>query len=147
MTDWSIDTLNRPGSGALPDEAPHEVYQRIISKDAIRAPETIGSSLPGDLTPRVAMRMPVGDPKTFFGLIGALARYFDPDHGIACLHDGMHDAFDGIGQRGHAIPHVAPQMIFNGDAADVGKALVDLEVAAVQREEGEADRRRVVNQL
>jgi hypothetical protein len=38
-------------------------------------------------------------------------------------------------------------MILDGDTADIGQALVDLEVAAVGGEEGEADRRGVVDQL
>jgi hypothetical protein len=38
-------------------------------------------------------------------------------------------------------------MILDGDPADLGEALVDLQIAAVGREESQADRRRVVDQL
>ena len=38
-------------------------------------------------------------------------------------------------------------MILDGNAAYVGKALVDLPVAAVGRKDSEADRRSVVDQL
>ena len=38
-------------------------------------------------------------------------------------------------------------MIFNRDAAYLGQALVDLQIATIRRQESEADRRRIVNQL
>jgi hypothetical protein len=38
-------------------------------------------------------------------------------------------------------------MIFDRDAAYLGQALVDLQIAAVGREEGKADRRGIVDQL
>jgi hypothetical protein len=38
-------------------------------------------------------------------------------------------------------------MILDGNAADVGQALVDLKVAAVRRQERKADRRGVIDQL
>ena len=100
-----------------------------------------------DLAVAVAMRMPVGDPEALVGLVGALAGDLDAGDGIAGAHDRGHDAFDRIRQRRHAVPHIAPEMILDRDAADFGEALVDLEVAAVGREEGQADRRGVVDQL
>ncbi|MGB8606539.1 MAG: hypothetical protein WCE28_15990 [Bradyrhizobium sp.] len=38
-------------------------------------------------------------------------------------------------------------MILDGDAAYLGQALVDLQIAAIGREASETDRRRVVDQL
>ena len=53
----------------------------------------------------------------------------------------------GVRQRRDAIAHVAPEMIFDRDTADIGEALVDLEVAAIGREERQTDRCGVVDQL
>nr|WP_087574137.1 aromatic ring-hydroxylating dioxygenase subunit alpha [Sphingomonas sp. CDS-1] len=49
MADWLVDTRTRPGTAIMPGEAPHEVYQRLISKDGNKAPETIAMTLPQDL--------------------------------------------------------------------------------------------------
>ncbi len=100
-----------------------------------------------DLAIRIAVRMPVGDPKALTGLVGALAGHLDAGDGIAGPHDRGHDALDRVGQRRHAIAHIAPQMILDRNAADIGQALVDLEVAAVRRQESKPDRRGVVDQL
>ena len=94
-----------------------------------------------------ALRMPVGDPESFLGLIGALAGDLDAGHGIAGLHDRAHDTLDRRGQCRNAFPDRAPQMILNRDAANFREALIDLQIAAVGRKERKADRRRVVDQL
>jgi hypothetical protein len=57
--------------------------------------------------------MPVGDPETLIGLVGALAGHLDAGDGIAGTHDRLHDAFDRIRQRRYAIPHIAAKMILN----------------------------------
>ena len=85
-----------------------------------------------DLAIRVAMRMPVGDPKALVGLVGALAGHLDAGDGVAGPHDRLHDAFDRIRQRRHAIAHIAAKMILDGNAADISQALIDLEVAAIR---------------
>ena len=72
-----------------------------------------------DLAVTVAMGMPVGDPEAFVGLVGALAGDLDAGDGIAGAHDRGHDAFDRVRQRRHAVSHIAPEMILDGDAADV----------------------------
>ena len=100
-----------------------------------------------DLAVIVAVGMPIGDPETLVGLVGALARDLNAGDGIAGAHDRGHDAFDRVRQRRHAVSHIAPEMVLDGDAADIGQALVDLEVAAVGGQEGKADRRGVIDQL
>jgi phenylpropionate dioxygenase-like ring-hydroxylating dioxygenase large terminal subunit len=63
MAAFTLDTLTRPGTAALPDEAPHEVYQRLIAGDAVLAPESIRTNCPSEET----------------GLSGtAVSRYVDP---------------------------------------------------------------------
>ncbi len=91
--------------------------------------------------------MPIGDPKPFLGLIGALAGNLDANHWIARIYDGADDAFDRIGQSRYAVPNRAPQMVLNGDAAYLGEALVDLQIAAVGRETSQPDRRRIIDKL
>jgi hypothetical protein len=91
--------------------------------------------------------MPIGNPETFLDLIGALTGDLDAGHRLAGLHDRTDNAFDRLGQRRHAIAHRASQMVLDRDAADLGEALVDLQVAAVGRQESETDRRRVVDRL
>ena len=100
-----------------------------------------------DLAARTVHRMPIGNPETFLDLIGALTRDLDAGHRFAGLHDRADDAFDRLGQRRHAVAHRAAQMILHRDAADFGEALVDLQIAAVGRQEREADRRRVIDRL
>ncbi len=91
--------------------------------------------------------MPIGDPEPFIGLVGALAGNLDAGHRLAGIHDRADDAFDRLGQSRYAIPNRASQMILDRDAAYLGEALVDLQIAAVGREASKADRRRVVDQL
>ena len=118
------------------------------SLSALALGDLLGGDIDADdLAVTVAMGMPIGDPETFVDMVGALAGDLDAGDGIAGAHDRGHDAFDRVRQRRHAVSHIAPEMILNRDAADFGKTLVDLEVAAVGREEGEADRRGVVDQL
>ena len=96
----------------------------------------------------MASRLPawvVPDHLTFVGLIGALTSDFDAGHRIPGFHDRANDAFNGVGQRRHAVPDRPPQMILHGDAAYLCEALVDLQVTAVGREAGKANRRRVVD--
>ena len=85
-----------------------------------------------DLAIRVAVRMPVGDPKALVGLVGALAGHLDAGDGVAGPHDRRHDALDCISQRRHAIAHIAAYMILDRNAADISQALIDLEVAAIR---------------
>src|SRR5258706_5637992 len=91
--------------------------------------------------------MPIGDPNPSLGLIGALAGNLDANHWIARIYDGADDAFDCIGHSRYAVPDRAPQMVLNGDAAYLGEALVDLQIAAVGRETSQPDRRRIINKL
>jgi len=100
-----------------------------------------------DLAAWRAQRMPIGHPVAFLDLVGALSGHFDPGHRLARFHDRAYDRFDGICQRRHAVPDKAANMIFYRDAADLGEALVDLQVAAIRREASEPDRGSVVNQL
>lgn len=93
MADWSIDTLTRSGSQALPDEAPHQVYQRLISNDAIPAPETIGSSLPGDLTPTGTDRRRYFDP-AFHRL--EVERMWSRTWQMACREEEIPEAGDVV---------------------------------------------------
>ena len=113
----------------------------------LRSVISSAATLTPTISPLGCERMPVGHPEAFFGLVGALAGDLDAGDGIAGAHDRGHDAFDRVRQRRHAVSHIAPEMVLNGDAADFGEALVDLDVAAVGGEEGEADRRGVVDQL
>jgi hypothetical protein len=78
-------------------------------------------------------------------LIGALTGDLDAGHRLAGLHDRADDAFDRLGQPRHAVAHRAAEMILDRDAADLGEALVDLQIAAVGRQECEADRRGIVD--
>src|SRR6266576_2677342 len=91
--------------------------------------------------------MPIGDPKPLLGLIGSLSGNLDANHWITGIHDRADDAFDRIGQSRYAVPDRAPQMVLNGDAAYVGEALVDLQIAAVRRETSQPDRRRIIDKL
>jgi len=62
VAEWAIDTRTRPGTDIRPGEAPHEVYQRLISQDANAASAAVATNAPRDL-----------------GLGGTdRTRYFDP---------------------------------------------------------------------
>ena len=120
--------------------------------DFLLGPLAFGDLLGGDvdrndLAARRAQRVPIGHPETFFKLVGALPGDLDADHGFARRHDRADDLLDRVRERRHAIPDKAPEMILDRYAADFGEALVDLQVAAVRRQAGEADRRGVVDQL
>jgi hypothetical protein len=91
--------------------------------------------------------MPIGDPETLLDLVAALTRNLDAGYRFAGIHDRIDDAFDRLGQRRHAVAHRAAQMILHRDAANLREALVDLQIAAVGRQAGEPDRRRVIDQL
>ena len=79
---------------------PHQLRNRIRQRVelAFAGPQrglgalALGDLLGGDidaddLTVGVAMRMPVGDPETLIGLVGALAGHLDAGDGIAGAHD------------------------------------------------------------
>jgi hypothetical protein len=91
--------------------------------------------------------VPIGDPRAFADLIGALADDLNAGHRLAGLHDRVDDVFDRLGQSRHALPYRTSQMILYRDAAYFGEALVDLQIAAVGRQERKTNRRRVVDQL
>jgi hypothetical protein len=93
------------------------------------------------------MRCPWRTPKPFVGLVSALTGDLDANYRVTGIHDRAYDAFDRIGQRRHAVPNRTSQMILHRDAAYLGEALVDLQVATVGREASEADRRHIVDQL
>src|SRR5258708_14569312 len=85
-----------------------------------------------DVAVRPTLRMPVGDPTAILILAGALAVDLDPGHGIAGRHDRSHDGLDRVCERRHAVAHRAAEMPLDRDPADLGEALVDLQVAAVR---------------
>ena len=91
--------------------------------------------------------MPIGHPPALFGLIGALAGNLDAGHRIARVHDRADNVFDRVCQTGHAVSYRTSQMVFNRNAAYFGKALVDLQIAAVRRKNGQPYRRRIIDQL
>src|SRR5229473_6831286 len=74
---------------------------------------------------RAAERMPISDPESLIGLIGALTGEFDAGDRFPGFHDRADDAFNGVSQRRHAIPDRPSQMILHGYAADLREALVD----------------------
>ena len=100
-----------------------------------------------DLAAWRAQRMPICHPVPLLDLVGALAGYLDPDHRLAGFHDRTYDRFDGIRQRRHAIPDEAAKMIFHRNPANLGEAMVDLQIPAVGGQAGEPDRRGVIDQL
>ena len=67
---------------------------------------------------------------------GALAGNLDANDRFAGCHDRADDFLHRVGESGHAVPNRAPEMIFHRDAADFGQPLVDLQIAAVGRKEG-----------
>ena len=75
--------------------------------------------------------MPIGHPKSFLSLIGALAGDLDAGDGIASIHDRSDNVFDRIREARHAIANRASQMVLNRDAANLGQALIDLEITTV----------------
>jgi hypothetical protein len=89
--------------------------------------------------------VPISDPRAFFAR--ALAGNLNAVHGLARTHDGSDDAFDGLGQGRHAIANRASEVILDRDPAYVGKALIDLQIAAIGRQYREADRRGIIDQL
>src|SRR5271156_1293368 len=95
----------------------------------------------------IAQRVPIGDPPAFFGSVRALATDLNASYRLASTHDRTDNAFDRIGQSRYTVANRASQVILDGNAAYVGKALVDLQVTAVGRKDGEADRCGVVDQL
>src|ERR1700738_1431910 len=74
-------------------------------------------------------RMPVRNPRAMFVLITALPCYLDPGHRLAACHDGPNDRFDRFGQCRYALSHRSSQMPFNGNAANFGEMLVNLQIA------------------
>jgi hypothetical protein len=94
-----------------------------------------------------AKRVPVGDPEAFFGLIGTLALYLDPDDGLTRQNNGLHDLLDGIGEGRDAIPDEAPEMILDRDAAYFGQMLIDPQITAIRREARETDGGRIIDEL
>src|SRR5258708_25673342 len=100
-----------------------------------------------DVAVRPALRMPVGDPAAILILARTLAVDLDAGHGIAGLHDRSHDGLDRVCQPRHAVAHRAPEMPLDRNPADLGEALVDLQIAAVWRGIAKAARRGVIDQL
>src|SRR6185295_2959699 len=91
--------------------------------DLLLGPLALGDLFSGDvdcndLAARRAQRVPIGHPKTFFHLVGALPGDLDADHGFSRLHDRTDDLLDRV--RRHAIPDKAPEMILDRYAADFG---------------------------
>jgi hypothetical protein len=80
-------------------------------------------------------------------LVRALASNLDARHRLAGIHDRADDDLNRIGKSRHAVSNRAPEMVLDGYSADLGKTLVDLQIAADGREAGEANWRRVVDQL
>ena len=113
----------------------------------------LGDLLGGDVharnfAVRPAQRMPVGDPVPLAaGVVRALARHLNANDGLAGLHDRSDDVFDRIGQRGDGVAHPSPNMVGDGNAADLGEVLIDVQIAAIRREEREADRRSLIDEL
>ena len=113
----------------------------------------LGDLLGGDVharnfAVRPAQRMPIGDPVPLAaGVVRALARHLNANDGLAGLHDRSDDVFDRIGQRGDGVAHPSPNMVGDGNAADLGEVLIDVQIAAIRREEREADRRGLVDEL
>jgi hypothetical protein len=66
-------------------------------------------------------------------LIGALTGDLDANHRLAGIHDRADNSFDRFSQGWYAVPNRAAQMILDGDAAYLGKTLVDLQITAVGR--------------
>ena len=95
----------------------------------------------------VAQRVPIGDPCTFLRLVGALASDLDARHRLAGLHDRANDGLDRFGEGRHALAHGATEMIFDGNAAYLGKTLVDVQIAAIARQDGKANGRGIVDRL
>jgi hypothetical protein len=91
--------------------------------------------------------VPISDPGALVGLIGALTGDLDANHRLTRIHDRTDNSFDRLGQSRYAFANRASEMIFDGDAAYFSEALVDLQIAAVGRQECEANRRRIVDQL
>ena len=92
-------------------------------------------------------RMPVGDPGALLRLVGALPGDLDPGDRLAGFHDRADDLFHRAGQSGDTVADRAPEMVLDGDAAYFGEALIDLKVAAIRRQAGKPDRRRVIDEL
>src|SRR5258707_5886373 len=82
-----------------------------------------------DVAVRPALRMPVGDPAAILILAGALAVDLDAGHGIAGLHDRSHNGLDRVCKRRHAVAYRAPEMPLDRNPADLGEALVALQIA------------------
>jgi hypothetical protein len=70
--------------------------------------------------------MPIRHPGALLDLICTLSRDFDADDRLSSFDDRTHDLLDGIRQCGHAVSDKTPEMILNRNAANLGKALVDL---------------------
>ena len=113
----------------------------------------LGDLLGGDVharnfSVRPAQRMPIGHPVPLAaGVVRALARHLNANDGLAGLHDRSDDVFDRIRQRGDGVAHPSPNMVGDGNAADLGEVLIDVQIAAIRREEREADRRGLVDEL
>jgi hypothetical protein len=75
----------------------------------------------------------------------ALTGDLDPRDRLTGFHDRADDLLNRVGQCRHTIPNRAPEMVFNRDPAYFGQALVDLQIAAIKRQAGEPDRRRIID--
>ena len=100
-----------------------------------------------DVAGRPALRMPMRDPEPLLRLIGTLTGNLDTGHRLPGLHDRANDRLYRRGQRRDAIADRASKMALDRNSADLGETLVDLQIAAVGRQERKADRRRVIDQL
>ena len=100
-----------------------------------------------DCAPRPPQRVPAGQPEALrVAPVGPLPVDLDAGDRRAGLENRPDDLLDLIGDHRHRFAHRAPDMAVDRDAADFRQSRVDLQIAAVGAQEGEADRRRIVQQ-
>ena len=162
LISWATPATSRPSAASFSASISEACVSRKCSSVGFRgfprAPHLLLAALAlgdlfrrdidgDDLAARRPERMPIGDPGPFFRLVGALPGHLDPGDRLTGYHDRANNLFHRVGQSRHAVPDRPPEMIFDGDAAYLGETLIDLKIAAIRRQAGKPDRRRVVDEL
>ena len=101
-----------------------------------------------DVTFRALQRMPVRDPDVVgIAFVGTLSVNLHAGDGLAGSNDGLNQAFHLFGDLRNGLANRAPDMVGDRYAADLGQALIDLQIPAVGRQKRKPYRCGVVDQL
>jgi hypothetical protein len=143
-------TPNPPARVGRPSKLAHVVGKLAKSSFAFRKRRFgtfafrnfLGNDIDAEnVTGGVFQRMPVGQPNTLrVATVRSLAANLYAGNGLAGSENRLHDVFDLIGNLWERVADGPANMVCNGNPADLGQMLVDLEISAIGGKEGESNR-------